>query len=143
VRQVADADLPQEPVVSKQLVLEQDLLDDLLRVADDQRAALAPDRVHHHTAYGGKNSSAACSDVSAAGRPSRTPGRRERVVRAQHRDRARQTDALRADRSGTEHDCGRPHDEVGPMVLADSEHVELDLVGELVLLDRIAKTLPR
>ena len=39
VRQRADAHLQQEPVVVEDLVLEQDLLDDLVRAADEVRAA--------------------------------------------------------------------------------------------------------
>ena len=39
--------------------------------------------------------------------------------------------------------AGAEHDEVGPVVLADAEHVEPDLVGELDLLDQVAQPLLR
>ena len=79
---VADADLGQEALVAEELVLEEDLLDHLLRAADHQRAARR--RAARRTAarviggqprsrpirfiiagVGGKNSSAACCEVSA------------------------------------------------------------------------------
>jgi hypothetical protein len=64
VRDRADAHLREEALVAEELVLEEDLLRDLLRAADDERAAraaegvelrgrhrrppaLAPDPVHH------------------------------------------------------------------------------------------------
>ena len=50
-----------------------------------------------------------------------------RVVRAEHADRARQPDALRALGRGREHDRGRGDGEVRPVVLADAEDVEPDL----------------
>ena len=64
-----------------------------------------------------------------------------RVVGAEHGDRARQPDALRALGGGAEHDGGRRDGEVGPVVLADAEDVEPDLVGELDLLDQVAQPL--
>ena len=42
---VADADLREEPVVAEELVLEEDLARDLLRAADDERAARRAERV--------------------------------------------------------------------------------------------------
>ena len=45
VRHRADADLGEEAVVAEDLVLEEDLLDDLLRAADDERAAGRAQRV--------------------------------------------------------------------------------------------------
>ena len=42
-----------------------------------------------------------------------------------------------------EHDRGRGHQEVGPVVLADREHVEAELVGELRLLEQLAHPLLR
>ena len=50
---------------------------------------------------------------------------------------------LRAFRGGGEHDRGRGHDEVRPVMLADAEDVEADLIGELDLLHQIAKALRR
>src|SRR5436190_16485768 len=64
MRQRTDRELDQEPLVPEDLVLEEDLVDDLLRAADDVRAAqiasglevlarkrrpaaLSPDSVHH------------------------------------------------------------------------------------------------
>ena len=44
--------------------------------------------------------------------------------------------SVRAARGG-EHDRGRRDGEVGPVVLADAEDVEPDLVGELDLLDQV------
>ena len=41
--------------------------------------------------------------------------------------------------AGGEHDGGRRDGVVGPVVLADAEHVEPDLVGELDLLDQLAQ----
>ena len=64
-----------------------------------------------------------------------------RVVRAEHRDGARQADPLRARRRGGEHDRRRRDGEVGTVVLADAEDVEPDLVGELDLLDQVAQPL--
>ena len=43
--------------------------------------------------------------------------------------------------AAAEHDGGRRDREVGPVVLADAEHVEADLVGELDLLDQVAQPL--
>ena len=59
------------------------------------------------------------------------------------RDRAREPDALRALGRRREHDRRRRDGEVGPVVLADAEHVEPDLVGELDLLDEVAEALRR
>ena len=42
-----------------------------------------------------------------------------------------------------EHDGRRGDGEVGPVVLADAEDVEADLVGELDLLDQVAQPLRR
>ena len=42
-----------------------------------------------------------------------------------------------------EHDGRRGDREVGAVVLADAEHVEPDLVGELDLLDQVAQPLRR
>jgi hypothetical protein len=53
------------------------------------------------------------------------------IVGAQHADRAREADRLRAFRRGGEHDGGRRDREVRPVVLADAEDVETDLVGQL------------
>ena len=39
--------------------------------------------------------------------------------------------------AAAEHDRRRRDDEVGPVVLADAEDVEADLVGELDLLDQV------
>ena len=53
------------------------------------------------------------------------------------RDGARQADALGPRGAGGEHDRGRGDREVGAVVLADAEHVEPDLVGELDLLEQV------
>ena len=58
-------------------------------------------------------------------------------------DRARQPDPLRARRGRAEDDGRRRDGEVGPVVLADAEDVEPDLVGELDLLDQVAQPLRR
>jgi hypothetical protein len=61
-----------------------------------------------------------------------------RVVRAQHRYRAREPDPARARRGRTEHD-GRGRDgKVRPVVLADPEDVEADLLGEIDLFEQVA-----
>ena len=49
--------------------------------------------------------------------------------------------ALRPRGARGEHDGRRRHGEVGPVVLADAEDVEADLVGELDLLDEVAQAL--
>ena len=67
----------------------------------------------------------------------------DRVVRAEHADGARQPDPLRARGGRREHDRRRRDGEVGPVVLADAEDVEADLVGELDLLDQVAQPLRR
>ena len=51
----------------------------------------------------------------------------------------RMRSVLRGDRG--EGDCRRGDDEVGAMVLADREHVEAELVGELGLLEQVAHPL--
>ena len=63
------------------------------------------------------------------------------VVRAEHRHGARQPDATRARRDGREGDRGCRDGEVGPVMLADPEDVEPDLVGERGLLDQIPEPL--
>ncbi len=45
-------------------------------------------------------------------------------------------------RGGAEDDGGRRDGEVGPVVLADAEDVEPDLVGELDLLEQVPEPLP-
>ena len=66
-----------------------------------------------------------------------------RVVGAEDGDGARQPDPLRARGGRGEHDGRRRDGEVGPVVLADAEDVEADLVGELDLLDQVAQALLR
>ena len=63
------------------------------------------------------------------------------VVRAEDGHRARQPDALRPRRGCGEHDRRRRHGEVRPVVLADPEDVEADLVRELDLLHEVAQPL--
>ncbi len=60
-----------------------------------------------------------------------------RVGRAEDGDGARKPDALGLDGGRTQHDRGGGHEEVGPVVLADAEHVEPELVGELDLLHQL------
>jgi hypothetical protein len=67
----------------------------------------------------------------------------KRVVGAENGDRARQADALRARRRRAERDRGRGDGKVGPVVLAEPEHVEPDLVGELDLLEQVPQPLRR
>ena len=65
------------------------------------------------------------------------------IVRAENGDRAREPDALRPRRGRREHDGRSGDGEVGPVVLADAEDVEPDLVGELDLLHELAQALLR
>ncbi len=65
------------------------------------------------------------------------------VVRADHVDRARQPDRRRTLCRSREHNGRRGDSEVGAVVLADSEDIEPDLVGELDLLDQVAQPLRR
>ena len=67
----------------------------------------------------------------------------DRVVGRQDRDRARQPDALGAHGGRAQHDGGRRNEEVGPVVLAEPEDAEADLVSELCLLDQVAHALFR
>ena len=64
-----------------------------------------------------------------------------RVVGAEHRDRAREADPLGAHGGRREHGRRRGDEEVRAVVLADREHVESELVGELDLLDQLAHAL--
>ena len=66
-----------------------------------------------------------------------------RVVGAEHGDRAGEPDPLRARGGRGEHDGRRRDGEVGPVVLADAEDVEADLVGQLDLLEQVAQPLAR
>jgi len=65
------------------------------------------------------------------------------IVGAEHRDRARQADAGRARRRRREHDSRGGDSELGPVVLADAEDVQSDLIGELNLLEQVAQPLRR
>jgi hypothetical protein len=67
----------------------------------------------------------------------------DRIVRAQNGDGARQADAGRADRRSREHDRRGRDGEVRPVMLADAEHLEADLVRERGLLHEIAHALSR
>jgi hypothetical protein len=67
----------------------------------------------------------------------------DRVVRAEGGDGAREPDALRAGGRGAEHDRRRGHGEVRPVMLADAEDVEADLIGEPHLLEQVAQALLR
>ena len=89
---------------------------------------------------------------AAAGHDLRAPARQQvqrgevledpdRVVGAQHGDRAGQADAARARGRGAEDHGGRGDDEVGAVVLADAEDVEPDLVGQLDLLQQVLQPL--
>jgi hypothetical protein len=62
-----------------------------------------------------------------------------RVIGAQHRDAAGETDTLGDGCGGSEHDRGRRDREVLAMVLTDGEHVEAESVGEGDLGDQIAQ----
>ena len=67
----------------------------------------------------------------------------DRVVGAEHADGAREPDVLRPHRRRGEHGRRRRDGEVGPVVLADAEDVEPDLVGQLDLLDQVPQPLLR
>jgi len=67
----------------------------------------------------------------------------DRVVGAQHGDRARQPDPLRADGRGGEDDRGGRDGEVRSVVLPDPEDVEPDGFGDLDLLHEPAEALLR
>jgi hypothetical protein len=54
-----------------------------------------------------------------------------RIVRAEHAYRAREADLIGAFRGGREHDRGGRHGEVRPVMLANAEDVEPDLIGQL------------
>jgi hypothetical protein len=94
-------------------------------------------------------------DVRAATRDDLGPAVRElvecrellphphRVVRAEHRDRARQPDPLGRGGCGGEHDGRSGADEVGAVVLADREEIEAGLVGDACLLDGLSCALLR
>src|SRR3989441_517959 len=62
-----------------------------------------------------------------------------RVVRAEHGDGARQADAFGARGGSGKDDRGRGHDELGAVMLADTEDVEPDLIGELDLLQDLSR----
>ena len=67
VRQRPDAELDEEAVVAEELVLEEDLLDDLLRAADEVRAAAAwPRRRSLARVCGGQPRSRPISSIIAA-----------------------------------------------------------------------------
>ena len=66
-----------------------------------------------------------------------------RIVRAQHGDRAGETDAPGARGRPGQHHSGRGDREVRPVVLAHAEHVEPHLVGELDLREQLAQRLLR
>ena len=64
-----------------------------------------------------------------------------RIVRAEHADGARQPDMLRPLGHRCEGDRRGRDGEIRPMVLADAEDVEPDLVGKRCLLDQVAQAL--
>ena len=66
-----------------------------------------------------------------------------RVVRAQDRHRAGETDALGPGRDRRQDHGGRGDEKVGPVVLADGEQVEPELIGQLGLLEELAHPLLR
>ena len=67
----------------------------------------------------------------------------DRIVGGQHGDGAGQPDALGARGRRRQRDGGRRGGVVGAVMLADTEHVEPDLVGQLDLLDQVAQPLVR
>ena len=67
----------------------------------------------------------------------------DRVVGAEHGDGAGQPDALRTRGDRRQHHGGRRDREVGPVVLADAEDVEADLVRELGLFENLTQSLLR
>jgi hypothetical protein len=66
-----------------------------------------------------------------------------RIVRAQHRHCRAQADGLGALGGGGQHDGGRGAEKIRPVMLADAEHFEADLIGELDLVHQIAEPLRR
>ena len=66
-----------------------------------------------------------------------------RIVGGQHRHRARQPDGLGALGRGRQQHRRRRGQEIRPVMLADAEHLEADLVGQLDLLHEIAQPLRR
>ena len=66
-----------------------------------------------------------------------------RVIGAEYGHRARQADPLGLHRDRRQHHRRRGHEEVRAVMLADREHVEPELVGELGLLDQVAHALLR
>ena len=65
------------------------------------------------------------------------------IVGREHGHGAGQADALRLRRRRGQHDCRSRDGEVGPVVLADAEHVEADLLRELDLLEEVSQALCR
>ena len=63
----------------------------------------------------------------------------DRVVGRQNRDGARQADALRPRRRRRQHHRRRRRRVVGPVVLADAEHVQANRVGEGDLFEQVAE----
>jgi hypothetical protein len=65
----------------------------------------------------------------------------DRIVRAEHRDGAREPDATGACGGSRQHDRRRRDDVVRPMVLADAVDVEAHLLGQHDLLDEVTQPL--
>jgi len=74
VRDRADAQLEQEALVAEELVLEEDLLDDVIRAADEARA---PQRARGVERFPRQRrpTALAADPVSSSSRPDRTLGR--------------------------------------------------------------------
>ena len=64
-----------------------------------------------------------------------------RIVGRQHRHRAREADALRARRPRRQRHRGGRDGVVGPVVLAEAEDVEPDLIGELDFFQKVGEGL--
>ena len=64
-----------------------------------------------------------------------------RIVRRQHRDGARQANALRARGGRGQRHRRRRHRVIRPMMFAEPEHIEPDAIGEFDLLDDVGEGL--
>ena len=64
-----------------------------------------------------------------------------RVLGAQHRDRAGQTNAVRPCRGGTENDRRRGIQKLTTVVFANAKRVQADRVGMFDLLDQVSQTI--
>ncbi len=64
-----------------------------------------------------------------------------RIVRTEHGNRAREPDTLGPRRNRRERNRRRGNQKVGPMMLADGEHVKPELVGQDGFLEQVSHSL--